>query len=75
MDVSQHVCGADIAFRWFLSPPSGYAPDKVKRGADSESHLSATHRYIVKMVLSIIVWAQTKVGQTTQFFEKLGGLL
>ncbi len=42
------------------SPPSGYAPDKVKRGADSESHISATHTYIVRMGLSVTVWAQIK---------------
>ncbi len=42
------------------SPPSGYAPDKVKRGAVSESPMSVTHTYIVRICLSVTVWAQTK---------------
>ncbi len=53
------------------SPPSGYAPDKAKRGADSESPMSATHTYIVRMGLSVTVWAQTKNRANQSIFRKI----
>ncbi len=53
------------------SPPSGHAPDKVKGGADSESPMSATHMYIVRMGLSVTVWAQIKSRSNRSIFRKI----